>query len=118
MRSVTTDLDEGTPIFISYPELAGELSLGQGVYFQPAVALKKSTKSPLFTVGEVMESFETFVQQAHQVSEDLGGPSKLDSAFLKRIWDNAEHANPEDRVDLAIAEFMMKGVSDCPDNNF
>jgi len=47
--------DEGTPIFISFPDLFGELTLGTGVYFQPAVSLKKSTKSPLFTVGEAME---------------------------------------------------------------
>lgn len=115
MRSITTDLDEGTPIFISYPDLTGELSLGQGVYFQPAIALKKSTKSPLYTVGEAMESFETFVQQAHQLSEDFGGPSKLDTTLLKRIWDNNDHVDTENRVEHAVAEFMTKGVPSSQD---
>lgn len=53
-----------------------------------------------------MGDFQDFVQQATQLSNILGGPSKLPEKFLKGLWDASEGGDPGGRVDRSINQLM------------
>lgn len=107
------EFGESGPVHLAY-DVPEDLSVGAGVYYNPAVTMKRKEHLISQVAKEAMQSFELFVAQAHEYSELFGGPSKLNRPALKSIWDATQDEPQDVRVDKAITMFLLKGIPEQP----